>query len=116
VVGLAGELWRLPVERAAGKAGDTEQPWPALLQALLGPVERGALRVGVDQRDPPLPGPFTSEMRRERRLADAALLVEECHDHRCRLPKNVSLSGDGFASHSGCLGIGFWPSGRRFGP
>jgi hypothetical protein len=45
---VVGELWRLPVQRIAGKADDTEQPRPALLQSLLGSVERGALRIGVD--------------------------------------------------------------------
>jgi hypothetical protein len=41
------------------------------------------LRVGVDQRDAlPTPSPFAGEMQRQRRLADAALLVEERDDHR----------------------------------
>jgi hypothetical protein len=44
---------------------------------LLRPVERRALRVRVDQRDAlALPCPFAGEVERQRRLADAALLVE----------------------------------------
>src|ERR1700676_2795936 len=86
VVGIAGEFGRLQVQRIAGKADDAEQPWPALLQPLLGPVERRALRIGVDQGDAlSFPGPFAGEMQRERRLADAAFLVEERDDHRSLL-------------------------------
>jgi hypothetical protein len=51
--------------------------------SIFGPVEGRALRVGVDHHNAlSYPGPFASELQRERRLADAALLVEERHDHR----------------------------------
>ena len=83
VIGVAGEFRRLAMQRVARQADDAEQARQALPGALLGPVERRALRVGVDQRDPlSFPGPFAGEMQGERRLADAALLVEERHDHR----------------------------------
>jgi len=53
------------------------------MTALLRPVERRALRIGIDQSDPlPPSGPFSGEMQRQCRLADTALLVEQSHDHR----------------------------------
>ena len=86
MIGIAGELRRLAMERVAGKPDDAEQPAEPVLRALLGPVEGRALRIGVDQHDAlSFPGPFASEMERERRLPDAALLVEKRHDHRGRL-------------------------------
>ena len=54
-----------------------------LPRALLRPVERRALRVGVDQRDVfAVQRPFAGEVQGERRLADAALLIEQSDDHR----------------------------------
>ena len=83
VIGVARELRRFAMERVAREADDAEQPRQGPPGALLRPVERRALRVGVDQRDAlALPRPFAGEMQRERRLADAALLVEERDDHR----------------------------------
>ena len=83
VIDVARDLRRLAMERVARQADDAEQARQALLGALLGPVERRALRVGVDERDSlALPGPFAGEMQGQRRLADAALLVEERDDHR----------------------------------
>jgi hypothetical protein len=51
VVGVAGQLRRFTVERVAGQAHDTEQPLQPFPAALLRPVERRTLRVGVYQRD-----------------------------------------------------------------
>ena len=78
----AGELGQLRDEacRAPGRGRRTASV--ALPCALLGPIERRALRVGVDEGDAPaLNGPRAGEMKRQRRLADAALLVEERDDH-----------------------------------
>ena len=86
VIGVTGEFRRFAMKRVAGKLDDTEQLAKSFLRALFGPVEGGALWVGVDEHDPlSFPGPFASEMQCVRRLADAALLVEERHDHRGRL-------------------------------
>ena len=51
VIGVAGELCRLAVQRVAGQSDDAEQARKALLRALFGPVESGAWRVRVDQDD-----------------------------------------------------------------
>jgi hypothetical protein len=76
MIGVARQLRRFPVQRVAGQADDAEQPGQPS-RALLRPVERRALRVRVDQRDAlALPRPFAGEVQRQRRLADAALLVE----------------------------------------
>jgi hypothetical protein len=86
VIGIAGEFRRLAMQRVAGKPDDAEQPAKPFLRALFGPVEDSALRIGVDQHNAlSFLGPFAGEMQRERRLADAALLVEERHDHLGRL-------------------------------
>ncbi len=92
MVGVAGQLGRFTVERVAGQADDTEQPLQPLPAALLRPVERRALRIGVDQGDAlAAAGPFTGEVQGERRLADAAFLVEERDDHN-GLPGNGDSS------------------------
>ena len=71
------------MEGVARKADDAEEPRQAFPGALLGPVERRALRVGVDQGDAlALASPLPGEMQGERCLADAALLIEERDDHR----------------------------------
>ena len=83
MAGVSRELGRLAMEGVARKADDAEEPRQAFPGALLGPVERRALRVGVDQDDAfALTGPLTCQMQGERRLADAALLIEERDDHR----------------------------------
>ena len=70
------------MQRVARQTDDAEQARQRLRAALLGPVERRALRVGVDQRDAlALARPFAGEMQRQRRLADAAFLIEERDDH-----------------------------------
>ncbi len=82
MVGVAGQFRRFSVERVAGQADDTEQPLQPLPAALLGPVERRPLRIGVDQRDAlSTASPFASKVQGERGLADAALLVEQRDDH-----------------------------------
>ena len=49
---------------------------------LLGPIEGGALGIGVDNDDAlSVAGPLTGEMQGERRLADATFLIEERDDH-----------------------------------
>jgi hypothetical protein len=86
VIGVTGDFRRLAMQRVASKPDDAEQPAKPFLRTLFGPVEGRALRIGVDQHDAPsFPGPFAGEMQRERRLADATLLVEGRHDHRGRL-------------------------------
>ena len=86
VIGVAGQLGRFAMQRVARQADDAEQPRQPFPCPLLRPVERRALRIGVDQGDSfPFPGPFAGEMQGERRLADAALLVEERDDHRALL-------------------------------
>ena len=83
MVGVLPELGRLTMEGVARKADDAEESRRAFPGALLGPVERRALRVGVDQSDAlALAGPLPREMQGECRLADAALLIEERDDHR----------------------------------
>src|SRR5579872_448508 len=83
---MTAELGGFAMQRVAREADDAEQAVMASACALLGPVERRALRVGVDQRDPlSLPGPLAGEMQGERRLADAAFLIEQRDDHRAPL-------------------------------
>jgi hypothetical protein len=49
------------------------------------------LWIGVDQRDAlSLPSPFTGEMQGQRRLADAAFLVEQGDDCRFSLKPNLA--------------------------
>src|SRR6185437_12725382 len=87
VIGMPAELEGFAMQRVAREADDAEQAAMAPACALLGPVERRALRVGVDQRDPlSLPGPLAGEMQGERRLADATFLIEQRNDHRAPLP------------------------------
>src|SRR5271166_4190801 len=82
VAGVSREIGRFPMQRVARKADDAEEPRQTLLGALLRPVERRSLRARVDQRDAlALPSPGTREMQGQRGLADAALLLEQRHDH-----------------------------------
>src|SRR3546814_15630482 len=79
-----------------GATDDAESPAPAGLAARLGPVERGALRIGVDDDDRLAAlGQFAGQVRGERGLAAAALLVEQGDDHgrvASRLRKRMSRS------------------------
>jgi hypothetical protein len=87
VIGIARQLRRFPVQGIARQADDAEQPPPVLTRPLLRPIQRRTLRIGVDEGHALAPpGPFTGEMQRQRRLADAALLIEERDDHGVRLP------------------------------
>src|SRR3546814_9710006 len=64
VIDVARQLRRFTVERVARQADNAEQPLQSLPAALLRPVQRGTLRVGVDQRDAlSTASPFTSEMQ-----------------------------------------------------
>src|SRR4051812_17348546 len=82
MVGVTGQLRCFAMQGIPSQADDTEQPLQPLPAALLRPVERRALWVGVDQRDALAAArPFAGEMQSERRLADAALLVEQRDDH-----------------------------------
>ena len=51
MIGVTRQLRRFPVQRIAGQADDTEQPWQPFMATPLRPVECGALRIGVDQDD-----------------------------------------------------------------
>jgi hypothetical protein len=83
VAGVSRELGRLTMEGVARKADDAEEPRQAFPGPLLGPVERRALRVCVDQDDAfAVAGPLSGEMQGERGPADATLLIEERDDHR----------------------------------
>ena len=82
VTGVSRQFGRFSMQRVARETDDAEEPRHALLGALLGPVERRSLRVGVDQRDAlPLPSPGAPQMQSRAGLADAALLIEQRHDH-----------------------------------
>ena len=66
MIGVPGEFGRLAMQRVTRQADDAEQAVETPARALLGPIERRALRVGVDQRDPlSLPGPLSGEMQRD---------------------------------------------------
>ncbi|GCE84551.1 hypothetical protein MSKU9_2692 [Komagataeibacter diospyri] len=70
------------MQRVARQPHDTEQPGQPFPRPLRRPVQCRALRVGIDDRHAlAFPSPLAREMQRQRRLADAALLVEEGHDH-----------------------------------
>src|SRR5690606_28088257 len=93
MIGITGELRRFAMQRVACQADDTEEARQALAGALLRPIEGRALRVRVDEDDAlSLAGPFGGEMQRERRLADAALLVEQRDDHGALLGARGQLS------------------------
>ena len=83
VVGVAGELRRFAMQRVARQADDAEQPRAGLPCARCSDQSSaepcGSASISVTRF--PFPGPFAGEMQGERRLADAALLVEERHDH-----------------------------------
>src|SRR3546814_3043234 len=95
------------MQRLACETDDAEAPAPAGLAARLGPVERGALRIGVDDDDRLAAlGQFAGQVRGERGLADAALLVEQGDDHgrvASRLRKRMSHGlGTTMARGPGC--------------
>src|SRR3546814_1776462 len=62
---------------------DAEKSRQTLAQPLICPVERRRLRVRIDDQNTPATGaPGARQMQGERRLSNAALLVEEGDDHR----------------------------------
>src|SRR5260370_18156957 len=70
------------MQRVAGKPDDAEEARQAFLCALLGPIERRALRVRIDDDDAlALGSPGSCDMQRQGRLADATLPVEKRDDH-----------------------------------
>ena len=82
MIGVAGELGCFAMQRIARQADDAEETRQAFAGALFGPVERRALRIGVDEDDAlTLACPCAGEMQCERRLADAPFLVEQRDDH-----------------------------------
>ena len=75
MIDVARDLRRLAMERVACKSDDPEQARQPFRGALLRRVERRALRVGIDQRDPlAQPSPFAGEMQGQRRLAEPSAL------------------------------------------
>lgn len=82
VTGVSREFGCLPMQRVAREADDAEEPRHAFLGALLRPVERRSLRIGVDQRDAlALASPGARQMQGQRGFANAALLIEQRHNH-----------------------------------
>ena len=76
------QLRHFPVQCLAGKPDDAEQARPAVARSLLGPVQSGTLRIGVDQENGgALPLQLAGEMQRNGGLAGAALLGENGDDH-----------------------------------
>src|SRR3546814_6867194 len=85
-----------------GEADDAEEARQVFASALLGPVQRRPLRIRVDQRDAlSPPGPFSGEVERQRRLADAALLIEERDDPDALRAAVCRLSAGG--QKAGCV-------------
>src|SRR3546814_8936165 len=87
---IARQFWRFEMKGIACKSDNPEQPGQSLGGALLRPVQRRALWIGVDELDAlafarPLPG----DMEGQRGLADAAFLIEERDDHATR-PDSVA--------------------------
>src|SRR5260221_14468642 len=88
---IAGDLRSFNMERVTGQAEHIEQPRQPFLGALFRPVESRALRVPVDDHNAlALRGPGSGHMQRQRGLADAALVVEECNDHGASPPPTAS--------------------------
>src|SRR3546814_7252569 len=62
MIHAARQLGCFDVQGVTGEADHTEEPGQSFGGALLGPVERGTLGIGVDQQDAaPLPRPLRSE-------------------------------------------------------
>src|SRR3546814_19902205 len=69
------------MKRIPRQTDDTKQACQAFTRSLLRPVERRALGIGLDENDAlSSPSPFAGQVQRERRLADAALLLAERAD------------------------------------
>jgi hypothetical protein len=103
VIGVAGEFGRFPMQRVARPADDADPPREPFLCPLLGPIESGPLRVGIDEGDAAaFASPLARQMKRQRGLADAALLVRERDDHDAA----PSLAT------KGCVAAAAWTGGR----
>ena len=77
VIGATRQLRRFLMQRFAGEAHGAEQPGQALLASALRPVERGTLRVSIQQDDVQAAHrQLAGDVGGERGLADAAFLVE----------------------------------------
>src|SRR3546814_15231060 len=86
------------MKRISRQTDDTKQACQAFTRSLLRPVERRALGIGVDENDAlSSPSPFAGQVQRERRLADAALLIEERDDHDAP-PRRRGVPSAGVAS------------------
>src|SRR3546814_12240323 len=86
------QLRRFTVERVTGEADDAEEARQVFASALLGPVQRRPFRIRVDQRDAlSPPAPFSGEVERPRRLADAALLIAASGDQIGRAELEVKV-------------------------
>ena len=103
MVGVTRQLGGFAVQGVARQANDAEQPRQPFLCPLLGPIESGPLRVGIDEGDAAaVASSLARQMKRERGLADAALLVEERDDHDA--PPGLATNGR--------VGAAAWTGGR----
>ena len=94
LIAAPGEFWGLLMQSFTSETDGTEKSRQSALIASLRPVERGALRVGVDEeyclssrRE------FACDVRRECRLADPAFLIEHCNDHYRGSAARMPFSG-----------------------
>src|SRR3546814_17130569 len=73
MIHAARQLGCFDVQGVTGEADHTEEPGQSFGGALLGPVARGTLGIGVDQQDAaPLPRPLSRKVQRARGLAAPA--------------------------------------------
>lgn len=92
VVGVAGNLRRLAMQRIPCERLNAEELLQRFLGPLPRPVECRTLWVRINDNDAfSFSRPLAGEMQRQRRLADAALLVKERDDHRAS-PRRRSLA------------------------
>lgn len=68
---------QLAVQRGPGQADYRKG---RVCRALGCPVEGGSLRIGIDQQDAAAAGQGRGDVKREGRLADPALLVQQRYD------------------------------------
>ncbi|MNV59985.1 hypothetical protein D3C71_1524350 [compost metagenome] len=82
VIGPFGEFWSFLVQCFPCQADGAEQSGQGLLVAPLRPVQRRALRVGIEQDDRlPAHRQLPGDVGGERGLAHPAFLVEQGDDH-----------------------------------
>ncbi|MCY1229475.1 hypothetical protein D9M72_418390 [compost metagenome] len=93
MVGASGQLRCFLVQGFPCQPNGTEQPGQALLAASLCPVQRRALRVGVEQDHVvATQSEFASDMGGQGGLADPAFLVEQGDDQGRISPAKQSVS------------------------